>query len=121
MGSNLDVLFCSQCSESKIFTYCILYISPEARMILSIVQVVPPCQFEIHACKSYRRASQYICLENGMSLLDVVKECRKSSVKTLEETIQNFIGPIPVKESVICRNCSGKQYGFLILLYYLFI
>ncbi|XP_042054283.1 increased DNA methylation 1-like [Salvia splendens] len=71
-------------------------------------QVVPPCQFEIHACKSYRRASQYICLENGMSLLDVVKECRKSSVKTLEETIQNFIGPIPVKESVICRNCSGS-------------
>ncbi|XP_047981632.1 uncharacterized protein LOC125222838 [Salvia hispanica] len=72
------------------------------------VRVVPPCQFEIHACNSYRRASQYICLENGKSLLDVVKECRKSSVKTLEETIQNFIGPIPLKESVICRNCSGS-------------
>ncbi|KAH6762281.1 Acyl-CoA N-acyltransferase with RING/FYVE/PHD-type zinc finger domain-containing protein [Perilla frutescens var. hirtella] len=72
------------------------------------VRVVPPCQFEIHACKSYRRASQYICLENGKSLLDVVKECRNSSVKTLEETIQNFIGPMPVKESVICRNCSGS-------------
>ncbi|KAI3447531.1 hypothetical protein Pfo_004196 [Paulownia fortunei] len=71
-------------------------------------RVVPPCQFEIHACKSYRRASQYICLENGKSLLDVVKECRKSSVKTLEETIQNFIGPMPVKESVICRNCEGS-------------
>ncbi|KAL1545786.1 hypothetical protein AAHA92_22470 [Salvia divinorum] len=71
-------------------------------------RVVPPCQFEIHACNSYRRASQYICLENGKSLLDVVKECRKSSVKTLEETIQNFIGPIPLKESVICRNCSGS-------------
>ncbi|EYU41581.1 hypothetical protein MIMGU_mgv1a001359mg [Erythranthe guttata] len=71
-------------------------------------QVVPPCQFEIHACKSYRRASQYICLENGKSLLDVVKECRKSSVKSLEETIQNFIGPMPVKESVICRNCEGS-------------
>ncbi|KAL3839722.1 hypothetical protein ACJIZ3_024313 [Penstemon smallii] len=72
------------------------------------VRVVPPCQFEIHACKSYRRASQYICLENGKSLLDVVKECRKSSVKTLEETIQNFIGPLPVKESIICRNCQGS-------------
>ncbi|KAK6140118.1 hypothetical protein DH2020_026116 [Rehmannia glutinosa] len=71
-------------------------------------RVVPPCQFEIHACKSYRRASQYICLENGKSLLDVVKECRKSSVKTLEETIQNFIGPLPVKESVICSNCEGS-------------
>ncbi|KAL6574913.1 hypothetical protein OROMI_012198 [Orobanche minor] len=71
-------------------------------------RVVPACQFEIHACKSYRRASQYICLENGKSLLDVVKECRKSSVKTLEETIQNFIGPMPVKESVICSNCKGS-------------
>ncbi|KAL2481331.1 Acyl-CoA N-acyltransferase with RING/FYVE/PHD-type zinc finger domain [Abeliophyllum distichum] len=70
-------------------------------------RVVPPCQFEIHACKSYRRASQYICLENGKSLLDVVKECRKSSLKTLEDTIQNFIGPMPVKESVTCRNCAG--------------
>ncbi|KAK6140036.1 hypothetical protein DH2020_026252 [Rehmannia glutinosa] len=70
--------------------------------------VVPPSQFEVHACRSYRRASQYICLENGKSLLDVVKECRKSSVKTLEETIQNFIGPIPVKESFICSNCEGS-------------
>ncbi|XP_073150225.1 uncharacterized protein [Henckelia pumila] len=71
------------------------------------VRVVPPCQFEIHACKSYRRASQYICLENGKSLLDVVKECRKSSVKTLEEAIHKFVGPMPVKESVICMNCRG--------------
>ncbi|XP_022860542.1 uncharacterized protein LOC111381065 isoform X1 [Olea europaea var. sylvestris] len=70
-------------------------------------RVLPPCQFEIHACKSYRRASQYICLENGKSLLDVVKECRKSSLKILEETIQNFIGPMPEKESVTCRNCAG--------------
>ncbi|EPS67073.1 hypothetical protein M569_07705, partial [Genlisea aurea] len=71
------------------------------------MRVVPPCQFEIHACRSYRRASQYICLENGKSLLDVVKECRKSSIKSLEETLQDFVGPMPVKESVICHNCGG--------------
>ncbi|KAG8374192.1 hypothetical protein BUALT_Bualt11G0105500 [Buddleja alternifolia] len=74
-------------------------------------RVVPLCQFEIHACKSYRRASQYICLENGKSLLDVLKDCRKSSLKTLEETIQNVIGPLPVKESVICRNCEGSFFA----------
>lgn len=79
--------------------------------ILLILQVVPPCQFEIHACKAYRRASQYICLENGKSLLDVVKECRKSSVKTLEETVENFVGPLPVKESVFCQNCEGEFGG----------
>ncbi|XP_075512986.1 uncharacterized protein LOC142548514 isoform X1 [Primulina tabacum] len=70
------------------------------------VTVVPPCKFEIHACNSYRRASQYICLENGKSLLDIVKECRKASVNVLEETIQNFISPMPKKESFICHNCK---------------
>ncbi|CAA0830346.1 Acyl-CoA N-acyltransferase with RING/FYVE/PHD-type zinc finger domain [Striga hermonthica] len=71
-------------------------------------RVVPPCQFEIHASKSYRRASQYICFENGKSLLEVVKECRKSTVKALEQTIRNFVGPFPVKESVICSSCKRK-------------
>ncbi|KAK4343079.1 hypothetical protein RND71_038895 [Anisodus tanguticus] len=69
-------------------------------------RVVPPCKFEIHACKTYRRASQYICLENGKSLLDVVKECRKGSLKQLEATIRSFIGPIHVKENIICQNCN---------------
>ncbi|KAK4377719.1 hypothetical protein RND71_004015 [Anisodus tanguticus] len=70
--------------------------------------VVPPSKFEIHACNSYRRASEYICLENGKSLLDVVKECRKGSLKTLEETIQSVIGPVSVKRSLICRDCKGS-------------
>ncbi|OIT39899.1 PREDICTED: uncharacterized protein LOC109237517 [Nicotiana attenuata] len=74
-------------------------------------RVVPPGKFEIHACKAYRRASQYICLENGKSLLDVVKECRKGSLKKLEATIRSFIGPIPVKEIIICRNCNGSVFA----------
>ncbi|KAK4348453.1 hypothetical protein RND71_031208 [Anisodus tanguticus] len=69
-------------------------------------RVIPPCKFEIHACKTYRRASQYICLENGKSLLDVVKECRKGSLKQLEATVRSFIGPIHVKENIICQNCN---------------
>ncbi|KAL7247969.1 hypothetical protein ACSBR2_002799 [Camellia fascicularis] len=71
-------------------------------------RVVNPCQFEIHACKSYRRAAQYICLENGKSLLQVLKACRNSPVDTLEETIQSFIGPLAEKESIICQNCNGS-------------
>ncbi|KAF3682542.1 putative transcription factor MYB48-like [Capsicum annuum] len=70
--------------------------------------VIPPSKFEIHACNSYRRASEYICLENGKSLLDVVKECSKGSLKTLEETIQSVIGPVPMKKSLICRDCKGS-------------
>ncbi|XP_057478440.1 uncharacterized protein LOC130765875 isoform X1 [Actinidia eriantha] len=68
-------------------------------------RVVNPCQFEIHACKSYKRAAQYICLENGKSLLEVVKACRNSSLDLLEETIQSVIGPL---QSIICPNCKGS-------------
>uniref|UniRef100_A0A5B7BL46 PHD-type domain-containing protein n=1 Tax=Davidia involucrata TaxID=16924 RepID=A0A5B7BL46_DAVIN len=71
-------------------------------------RVVMPCQFEIHACKSYRRAAQYICLENGKSLLQVMKACEKSPVDTLEETIRSVIGSLPIRESMICQNCKGS-------------
>ncbi|PHT37800.1 hypothetical protein CQW23_21373 [Capsicum baccatum] len=71
-------------------------------------RVVLPGKFEIHACKAYKRASEYICLENGKSLLDVVKECRKGSLKKLEATIRSFIGPLPVKENIICQNCNSS-------------
>ncbi|CAK9157701.1 unnamed protein product [Ilex paraguariensis] len=74
-------------------------------------RVITPGNFEIHASKSYRRAAQYICLENGKSLLEVVKECGKSPVKALEETVRSFIGPLPVRESIICRNCKGLFLG----------
>ncbi|XP_052175420.1 uncharacterized protein LOC127790163 [Diospyros lotus] len=79
--------FCSSCNGSK---------------------VVNPCQFEIHACKSYRRAAQYICLENGKSLLQVVKACSNSPLDTLDETIQSAIGSLPENESIICQNCNGS-------------
>ncbi|KAA8516611.1 hypothetical protein F0562_016883 [Nyssa sinensis] len=71
-------------------------------------RVVPPCQFEIHACKSYRCASRYICLENGKSLLQVMKACKNSPLDTLEETIQSVIGSLPIREPRICQNCKGS-------------
>uniref|UniRef100_A0A5B7AX25 PHD-type domain-containing protein n=2 Tax=Davidia involucrata TaxID=16924 RepID=A0A5B7AX25_DAVIN len=71
-------------------------------------RVIKPCQFEIHACKTYRRAAQYICLENGKSLLQVMKACEKSPVDTLEETIRSVIGSLPIRESMICQNCKGS-------------
>lgn len=38
----------------------------------------------------------------------MVKECRKGSLKNLETTVRSFIGPIPVKENIICLNCNGE-------------
>ncbi|VFQ59417.1 unnamed protein product [Cuscuta campestris] len=72
--------------------------------------VLSPCKFEIHARKSYKRASQYIFFENGKSLLDLVKECRKCSLETLEETIQSCIGLPCLQESEetnLCQKCKG--------------
>lgn len=68
-------------------------------------RVILPSQFEIHACKSYRRASQYICLENGKSLLQLLEICKKSALDTLEVTIQTVIGHLPVKK--LSRTSEG--------------
>ncbi|KAG2682834.1 hypothetical protein I3760_10G002400, partial [Carya illinoinensis] len=72
-------------------------------------RVIPPSKFEIHASKTYKRAAQYICLENGKSLLDLLRECRASSLNTLESTIQNIIGSrVPVRSVLPVRTgrCS---------------
>ncbi|KAG9134595.1 hypothetical protein Leryth_000926, partial [Lithospermum erythrorhizon] len=74
-------------------------------------RVIPPSQFEIHAIKIYKRASQYICMENGKSLLDIVKECSKCSLKALQGMIQTLIGPMPEKESIVCRNCKESFWA----------
>ncbi|KAG6690198.1 hypothetical protein I3842_10G002300 [Carya illinoinensis] len=70
-------------------------------------RVIPPSKFEIHASKTYKRAAQYICLENGKSLLDLLRECRASSLITLESTIQNIIGSPPEEKYFTCKRCKG--------------
>ncbi|XP_004306175.1 PREDICTED: uncharacterized protein LOC101309477 [Fragaria vesca subsp. vesca] len=69
-------------------------------------RVIPPSQFEIHACKTYRRAAQYICLANGRSLLDLLKVCRNASLHALEATIQKFINSSPIDKYFTCQKCS---------------
>ncbi|CAN1307965.1 Increased DNA methylation 1 [Linum perenne] len=72
------------------------------------VRVIPPSQFEIHAIKQYRRASQYICFENGKSLLDVLDACRYSPLDSLEATIQDAISGSPQEKTFTCRRCKGS-------------
>ncbi|KAL5546009.1 hypothetical protein UlMin_005696 [Ulmus minor] len=69
-------------------------------------RVLPPSQFEIHACKQYRRAAQYICLENGRSLLDLLKACRVSPLHTLESTVQSFLSSSPDEKYFTCEKCK---------------
>lgn len=69
-------------------------------------KVIPPSLFEIHACNSYKRAAQYICLENGRSFIQILKECKTTRLSTLEATVQNAIGPLPERKLVVCQNCK---------------
>ena len=72
------------------------------------MQVIPPSQFEIHACKQYRRAAQYICLENGKSLLDLLRACRGATLHTLEVTVQNFVCSPHEERYFTCKRCKGE-------------
>uniref|UniRef100_A0A803MGH9 PHD-type domain-containing protein n=1 Tax=Chenopodium quinoa TaxID=63459 RepID=A0A803MGH9_CHEQI len=69
-------------------------------------KVIPPSLFEIHACNKYKRAVQYIYLENGRSLIHILKACKSTRLSTLEATIQNAIGPLPEKKLIVCQNCK---------------
>ncbi|KMT06448.1 hypothetical protein BVRB_7g161170 [Beta vulgaris subsp. vulgaris] len=69
-------------------------------------KVIPPSLFEIHACNKYKRAAQYIYLENGRSLIQILKACKSTRLDTLEATVQNAIGPLPEKKFIICENCK---------------
>ncbi|KAF5747855.1 hypothetical protein HS088_TW05G00584 [Tripterygium wilfordii] len=71
-------------------------------------RVIPPSQFEIHACNQYRRAAQYVCFENGKSLLDVLKACRAAPLHELEATIQSAISSSAEDRSFICIKCKGS-------------
>ncbi|XP_057438222.1 increased DNA methylation 1 [Lotus japonicus] len=70
-------------------------------------RVIPPSQFEIHACKQYRRAAQYICLENGKSLLDLLGACKAAPLHTLETAVQNFVGSPAEEKYFTCKRCKG--------------
>ncbi|XP_014514224.1 uncharacterized protein LOC106772366 [Vigna radiata var. radiata] len=70
-------------------------------------RVIPPSQFEIHACNIYKRAAQYICLENGKSLLELLRACRAAPLHTLETTIQNFVSSPPEEKYFTCKSCRG--------------
>ncbi|XP_057526493.1 uncharacterized protein LOC130805725 [Amaranthus tricolor] len=69
-------------------------------------QVVTPNQFELHAGSSNKRPADYIYLENGRTLRDVISACKNSNLKCLEFIILNAIGSPNEKESSFCVECK---------------
>nr|VDD15198.1 unnamed protein product [Brassica oleracea] len=69
--------------------------------------VVTTSQFEIHANKQYKRASQYICFENGKSLLDVLKICRNAPLHSLRAKVLDAVDSASKEKCFTCKRCKG--------------
>ncbi|XP_058199978.1 uncharacterized protein LOC131314980 isoform X4 [Rhododendron vialii] len=70
-------------------------------------QVVTPNQFELHAGSGNKRPPEYIYLDNGNTLRDVLKACREAPLDSLEVNIQNVIGCSLQNKTTSCMNCKG--------------
>lgn len=76
-----------------------------------VSQAVSPYNFELHAGSTKKHPSDYIILENGNSMRDVLKACANVSLATLEDAIQNAIGPLPAERSYTCQKCKREYYA----------
>ncbi|KAL0418262.1 UNVERIFIED_CONTAM: Increased DNA methylation 1 [Sesamum radiatum] len=68
-------------------------------------KVVTPNQFEMHAGSGNKRPPQYIFLDNGNSLRDVLNACKANLSESLESVILNAIGRSNYT-TAFCINCK---------------
>lgn len=73
-----------------------------------------PALFELHAGSSNKRPPEYIYLENGSTLRDVMNTCSNVPLDTLEEAVQKVLGGFTMKKSTFCFNCRGLKFTCLI-------
>ncbi|XP_027343821.1 uncharacterized protein LOC113856269 isoform X2 [Abrus precatorius] len=71
------------------------------------VEVVTPSVFELHAGSANKRPPEYIYLENGTTLRDVMNACCGFPLDSLEEAVQKVLGDFTMKKSSICLNCRA--------------
>ncbi|XP_061345357.1 uncharacterized protein LOC133291167 [Gastrolobium bilobum] len=72
------------------------------------VEVVTPTVFELHAGSSNKRPPEYIYLENGNTLREVINACWSVPLDTLEEAIQKVLVGFTMKKSITCFGCRGS-------------
>ncbi|GFQ01017.1 chromodomain-helicase-DNA-binding protein 4 [Phtheirospermum japonicum] len=68
-------------------------------------EVVTPNVFEMHANSGNKRPPEYIYLENGKSLREVLNACKANRSESLAMVIQNAIG-IANFTTAFCINCK---------------
>lgn len=69
-------------------------------------QVVTPNQFELHAGSGNKRPPEYIYLENGKSLRDILNICKDEPAESLEPAVQSAIGQSQARPTV-CPGCKA--------------
>ncbi|CAL8161583.1 unnamed protein product [Prunus armeniaca] len=69
-------------------------------------EVVTPAVFELHAGSSNKRPPDYIYLENGNTLRDVMTVCQNSPLGILEEAVRLAVGCSSINKCTICLNCK---------------
>lgn len=72
------------------------------------MQVVSPYYFEVHAGSTKKHPSDYIFLENGNNLHDILRACSDATLDMLQSAIQNAIGPAPKKRTFRCQTCKSE-------------
>ncbi|CAN6192306.1 unnamed protein product [Urochloa humidicola] len=71
-------------------------------------KVVSPYYFEVHAGSTKKHPSDYIFLENGNNLHDVLRACADAPLDMLESAIRKAIGPAPQKRTFRCQTCKSS-------------
>ncbi|RZC77214.1 hypothetical protein C5167_001356 [Papaver somniferum] len=74
-------------------------------------KVVTPCQFEQHAGGTKEHPEEYIYLENGSSLGEVLGLLKDIPLENLKATIQSAISTAHVKNTCTCMYCKGPLSG----------
>ncbi|CAL9234603.1 unnamed protein product [Arabidopsis halleri] len=72
------------------------------------MQVVSTAMYEVHASSANKRPPEYILLESGFTLRDVMNACKETPLATLEEKLRVVVGP-NLKKSSLCLNCQGPM------------
>lgn len=62
--------------------------------------------YEHHASSTNKRSPEYILLESGFTLRDVMNACKETPFDTLEEKLRAVVGP-DLKKSSLCFSCQG--------------
>ncbi|KAF5819792.1 putative histone acetyltransferase chromatin regulator PHD family [Helianthus annuus] len=71
-------------------------------------EVVTPNQFELHAGSANKRPPEYIYLDNGNTLREVLNMCKSAPLDVMEEIILRAIGCSSKEKPSFCLKCKGS-------------